>query len=110
MEFKRMDRVSSFAAGLIVGVLGLYITMHFSLVRASDGYHVIPKIAAKMEVPYSDIRKYTLENWQRRQSLALSILKANKSHLLQDQSLIGFRQSTQRILDHFSAVANASRF
>ena len=59
-EFKRMNRVSSFASGLIVGVLGLYITMHFSLVRASDGYHFIPKIAAKMEVPYSDIRKFTL--------------------------------------------------
>ncbi len=105
-----MNRVSSFASGLIVGVFGLYITMHFSLVRASDGYHVIPKIAAKMEVPYSDIRKFTLENWQRRQSLALSILKANKSHLLHDQSLIGFRQSTQRILDQFSVAANASRY
>ena len=101
-----MNRVSSFASGLIVGVLGLYITIHFSLVRASDGYHVIPKIAAKMEVPYSDIRKFTLENWQRRQSLALSILKANKSHLLHDQSLIGFRQSTQRILDKYSIVAS----
>ena len=104
MEFKRMNRVSSFALGLIVGVLGLYITMHFSLVRAQDGYHVIPKIAAKVEVPYTDIRNFPLENWQRKQSLALAILKANKGHLLQDQSLIGFRQSTQRTLDQFSSA------
>ena len=101
-----MNRVSSFAFGLIVGVLGLYITMHFSLVRAQDGYHLIPKIAAKVDVPYTDIRNFTLENWQRKQSLALSILKANKGHLLQDQSLIGFRQSTQRTLDQFSSSAN----
>ncbi len=106
MEFKRMNRVSSFALGLIVGVLGLYITMHFSLVRARDGFHVIPKIAAKVDVPYTDIRDFTLENWLGKQSLALAILKANKGHLLQDQSLIGFRQSTQRTLDQFSSTAN----
>lgn len=106
MEFKRMNRVSSFALGLMVGVLGLYITMHFSLVRARDGYHVIPKIAAKVDVPYADIRNFTLENWLRKQSLALAILKANKGHLLQDQSLIGFRQSTQRTLDQFLSAAN----
>ncbi len=101
-----MNRVSSFALGLIVGVLGLYITMHFSLVRARDGFHLIPKIAAKVDVPYTDVRNFTLENWQRKQSLAIAILKANKGHLLQDQSLIGFRLSTQRMLDQFSSVSN----
>ncbi len=101
-----MNRASSFALGLIVGVLGLYITMHFSLVRARDGFHLIPKIAAKIDIPYADIRNFTLENWQRKQSLAIAILKANKGHLLQDQSLIGFRQSTQRMLDQFSTVPN----
>lgn len=101
-----MNRASSFALGLIVGVLGLYITMHFSLVRARDGFHLIPKIAAKIDIPYADIRNFTLENWQRKQSLAIAILKANKGHLLQDHSLTGFRQSTQRMLDQFSTVAH----
>ena len=100
-----MNRTGSFVFGMIVGVLGLYITMHFSLVRARDGFHLIPKIAAKIDVPYTDIRNFTLENWQRKQSMALAILKANKGHLLQDQSLIGFRQTTQRMLDQFSTVA-----
>ena len=99
-----MNQVSSFVLGLMIGVVGLYITMHFSLVRAADGYHVIPKIAAKIEIPYADIRSFTLQNWQRKQSLALAILKANKGHLLQDQSLIGFRQSTQHMLEQFSTA------
>lgn len=102
-----MNRFSSFVLGLIVGVVGLYITMHYSLVRATDGYHIIPKIAAKFEVPYTDIRNLSLENWQRKQSLALAILKANKGHLLQDQSLLGFRQSTQRMLEQFSMASTA---
>ena len=99
-----MSQVSGFALGLLAGVIGLYITMHFSLVRAVDGYYVIPKISAKIEVPYTDIRNFTLQNWQRRQSLALAILKANKGHLLQDQSLIEFRQSSQQMLNQFSAT------
>jgi hypothetical protein len=103
MEFNRMNRFSSFVLGLVVGVLGLYLTMHFALVRASDGFHVIPKIAAKIEIPYTDIRNFKLENWQRKQSLALAILKANKGQLLQDQSLIGFKQSAQRMLDQYTA-------
>ncbi len=98
-----MNRFGSFVAGLLFGVVGLYITMHFSLVRASDGFHIVPKIAPKMEVPFTDVRNFTPEHWMRRQSLALSILKANKGHLLQDQALLGFRDSTQRLLNQFSS-------
>lgn len=98
-----MNRVGSFLAGLVFGVMGLYITMHFSLVRATDGYHIIPKIAPKIEIPYTDVRNFNNEKWMRRQSLALSILKAKKGHVLQDLTLIGFREATQRVLDQFTS-------
>ena len=58
----RMNRVSSFAVGVAVGIAGLYIMMHFTLVRAGDGFHLVPKIAAKVDMPYTDIRKFTLGN------------------------------------------------
>lgn len=98
-----MNRVSSFSLGVFVGIVGLYMTMHFTLVRAGDGFHLVPKIAAKIETPYVDVRKFTLTDWQQKQSLALSVLKANKGHLLQDQKLIGFKQSSQQILDQFTS-------
>lgn len=99
-----MNRLSSFVLGIGFGVVGLYITMHFSLVRAGDGFHLVPKIAAKFENPYTDIRSFKLANWQRKQPLALSILRAKKGYLLEDQSLVAFKQSTQSILDQFSMV------
>jgi len=105
LELEQMNRSSSFLLGMISGVVGLYLTMHFVLVRASDGFHVIPKIAAKLDMPYTDIRNFRIENWQRKQPLALAILKANKGYLLQDQALVGFRQATQRMLDQFSTPA-----
>jgi hypothetical protein len=101
-----MNRFSSFLLGMGVGVVGLYLTMHFTLVRASDGFHFVPKIAAKIESPYVDVRNFKLENWQRKQALVLSVLKANKGYLLQDQSLLGLKQSSQRMLDQFTLVAH----
>jgi hypothetical protein len=102
-----MNRVSSFALGVFVGVVGLYMTMHFTLVRATDGFHLIPKIAAKLDDPYVDVRNFSLANWQQKQRLAIAILKSNKGHLLQDQKLIGFKQSSQQLLDQFTAFASS---
>jgi hypothetical protein len=97
-----MNRTSSFLAGMLLGVAGLYMTMHVTLVRATDGFHVVPKIAAKMETPFVDIRSYNLAQWKRKQALALSILKANKGYLLQDSSLLAFKMSSQQLLDQFA--------
>ena len=102
-----MNRVSSFSLGVFVGIVGLYMTMHVTLVRATDGFHLVPKIAAKIENPYVDVRDFTLTNWQQKQSLAISILKANKGHLLQDQKLIGFKQSSQQFLDQFTSFTGS---
>ena len=102
-----MNRFSSFIVGIGVGIVGLYMSMHFTLVRATDGFHMIPKIAAKLDIPFADIRSFTLANWQRKQPLALAILKAKKGYLLQDRSLVAFKQSSQHILDQFALVANS---
>ncbi|MEQ1829332.1 MAG: hypothetical protein ABL921_25430 [Pirellula sp.] len=101
-----MNRASCFFLGLAVGIAGLYMTMHITLVRAADGFHVVPKIAAKAELPYTDIRNFTLASWQRKQALALSILRAKKGYLIQDPSLLTFKQSTQKILDQFSMISS----
>ena len=101
-ELVVMNRVSCFMFGIAVGIAGLYITMHFTLVRTADGFHLIPKIAAKVEMPYEDVRTYTIGNWQKKQTLAMSILRANKGHLLQNPTLLGFKESSQRLLDQWS--------
>jgi hypothetical protein len=103
-----MNRSGSFFLGLAVGVAGLYMTMHFTLVRAGDGFHIVPKIAAKAEVPFVDIRKFSLASWQRKQGLALAILRAQKGYLLHDPSLLAFKESTQKILDQYTALPASS--
>ncbi len=97
-----MSRFSSFFAGFVVGALTLYIAMQFYVVRAKDGLHLIPKLAAKLENPYVDIRSYTLSDWQNRQPLAVAIMKANRGNLMEDSALSSFKQAAQKTLDQLS--------
>lgn len=100
-----MNRTESFLLGLVLGVATLYGAMHYTVVRAQDGFHFIPKFTAKLDKPYVDVRGFTLEQWQQRQSLALSILKAKKGYLLEDHTLSSFKHSTQQLLDQFAIAS-----
>jgi hypothetical protein len=94
-----MSRFSSFFLGVVVGAVGLFLTMQFYIVRAKDGFHLVPKLAAKLENPYVDIRNFSLADWQNRQPLAVAILKANHGNLMQDASLGNIKQAAQKTLD-----------
>jgi len=100
-----MNRVESFIAGLVLGIAGLYGAMHYSIVRAQDGIHFIPKISARLEPPYVDIRDFTLDQWQKKQTLALSILKSKKGYLLEDHTLSGFKFAAQQLLEQSTLVS-----
>jgi hypothetical protein len=97
-----MSRISSFFTGIIVGAVGLYLVMQFYFIRSNDGFHLVPKMAAKLEMPYIDIRKFTLNDWQSHQSLAVAILKANRGNLMQDSSLGSIKQAAQRTLEQIT--------
>ena len=97
-----MNRFSSFLMGIVVGALGLYMVMQFYLIRAKDGFHLVPKLAAKLENPYVDIRDFTVTDWQNRQALAVAILKANQGGLMQDASLSSIKQAAQKTLDQWT--------
>ncbi len=93
-----MKRFGPFLLGLIVGASVMFLAMNYHVVRSKEGLHLIPKIAAKFDQPYVDIRNFTLEDWNRHQALALAIVKSKDSNLLKDSAFDQFRQSTQSLL------------
>jgi hypothetical protein len=105
-----MNRIESFLIGLAVGIAMLYLTMHFTIVRATDGFHWIPKVNAKLDLPYEDVRDFKAEHWQRRPALTMSIIKARKAYLMDEQSVQKFKQTTNRMLGQakqFAPPANS---
>lgn len=93
-----MNQLSNFGLGVLLGIVGLYGAMHYTVVQANDGLHVIPKLSPKLENPYLDVRNFGLEQWQRNQSLALAVVRADKGYLLKDPSLLAFRENVQNVL------------
>ncbi|MFN7874282.1 MAG: hypothetical protein ACK5PB_03120 [Pirellula sp.] len=94
-----MERAGNFVIGTLTGMVGLFFLMHFTILRAHDGFHIVSKIAPRLEIPFEDIREYDLAKWQRKQPLALSIIKARKGHLFRDPSLLTFRAHVQSVLN-----------
>lgn len=92
-----MNRLLTFVLGMLAGAGLLYTSENYYVVRVDDGVHVIPKIAAKIEFPYRDIRNYTVEDWQQNVSLGAAIVKSQKSDLMVD-SLSSVRRNFDGIL------------
>lgn len=103
-----MDRIGNFLIGFLAGGVALYAAMHFTLIRADDGFHLIPKIAAKLDLPFEDVRGMKLQQWQKKQPLALAIVRAQKGHLLKDPSLLSFKANAKQVLDRFQGKSTST--
>ncbi len=87
-----MSRLSSFLMGVVVGAVGLYISMNYYIVRTKENFHLVPKVAAKLEMPYFDVREYSLEDWKSHPSLGVAIVKSNNQNLMSDTSFETVKQ------------------
>ncbi len=92
-----MSRLTSFILGVLVGAVGLFVSENYYVVRSTESFHLVPKVASKLEFPYRDIRAYSVEDWKKNVSLGAAILKANKPDLMVD-SLTNVRSSFDNVL------------
>ena len=93
-----MNRITVFVLGVLVGALGLYVTENFYIVRSEQSFHLVPKVASKLELPYRDIRNYSAEDWRNNPSLAIALMKAQKQDLLIDSGLDEVRNQLDGLL------------
>lgn len=96
-----MNRLTSFFLGVVVGAVGLYVSENYYLVRSTESFHLVPKVAAKLEFPYRDIRQYSVEDWKENPALGLAIIRANKADLMVD-SFGSVRQNFENMLRNWS--------
>jgi hypothetical protein len=101
-----MRSISCFVFGMIVGALLLFVASRYHVVRASDGVHLIPKASAHLSEPYVDIRNFTPADWDQHKSLAMAIVHAEKSYLLQDAAAESVRRAFDDLL---GGMTNADR-
>ncbi len=93
-----MSRLSSFFLGVVCGVVGLLVTMNYYIVRSKDNFHFVPKVAAKLEIPYYDIRTYTIDDWQKHPSLAAAIVTSKDQSLKNGSGVEAVRTRVEGLL------------
>ncbi len=93
-----MRSLSTFVLGMIVGAALLFVGMRNHVVRANDGFHLIPKSSARITEPYVDIRKFTVTDWDKHQALAIAIVQADKANLMQGSATESVRRSFNDLL------------
>lgn len=93
-----MSRLSTFLFGIVVGAVGVVVSENYYIVRSKETFHLVPKVAARLEIPYRDIRQYTVEDWQNNQSLALAIIKSQKQDLMVETGLSNMQRQFESML------------
>ncbi len=92
-----MNKFTTFLLGMVVGAAALFLSENYYVVRAESGVRLVPKIAAKIEFPYRDIRGYTVDDWNNNHSLGLAIVQSQQEDLMVD-SLSPVKQKFDSIL------------
>ena len=97
-----MGRISSFVLGTIVGGSLMFGSLHYHVLRATDGFYLIPKVESNFQQTYVDIRAFGITEWNRHKSLAAAIVKAHKQHLLTHGVAGGLSHDVRQTIDRAS--------
>lgn len=100
-----MNRLSSFFLGAVIGGALVFGAVKFHLVRAGEGFHLVPRLDPGISDVYVDIRQFSLTDWSNHRALAAAIIRANKEHLLQDSATQGFREGLKSAIDNITGHA-----
>ena len=93
-----MKGIGSFFIGALVGAAVMFSAMKYHIVRADDGLHMIPKLAAEFGDGYVDIRQFDLADWDEHRKLAAAIIRDGQGELIGDSSQSSFRQTLEDVL------------
>ena len=63
----------------------MFVGLKYHIVRASDGFHMVPKSTAKLGSVYSDVRTFAVRDWEDRRELLFDITQSN-NHLLKEEA------------------------
>lgn len=103
-----MPRLGSFLGGLIVGGVAVYTGLKYHVVRANDGFHLVPKLQAQFDDAYVDIRQFGFEDWNKHRTLAVAMAQADKSYLMQETASDSLRQSVDSVLQGLGKYTGSS--
>lgn len=93
-----MRRLPTFLFGIVVGGLLIYGCLHYHLINAPTGLHLVPKLNSTLAATYVDIRGFGLSDWTNHQEIAGALLAANRQDLLASSASDSLRTGLDQLL------------
>jgi len=84
-----MRRLNAALYGILLGGGAVYFAFQFHLVRAEEGFLVIPKNNSAMIDPYVDVREWTVADWKTHPELIQSLVEHGRSDLVLSEASNG---------------------
>jgi hypothetical protein len=82
-----MHRITWFVGGFIAGIAALLVVQQNHIVRADEGFHLVPRVSAGYDDIYVDIREFGFDDWNDHQGLSMALVKSEKEDLLKDAAV-----------------------
>ncbi|MCE9547408.1 MAG: hypothetical protein K8T25_18205 [Planctomycetia bacterium] len=71
-----------FLMGFVVGGGAVLGALRYHVVRANDGVHFVPKMAATLSDTYVDVRSYTSKDWSAHPAVAAALVRDGQGNLI----------------------------
>ncbi|MCA9231473.1 MAG: hypothetical protein KDA57_12535 [Planctomycetales bacterium] len=94
-----MRRFMTFLLGMVTGAILLLGAMKYHVVRAQDGFHVVPKKSPNLAATYVDIRGFTVADWAEHAEIAASLMNAGKGELMSNSASEMLHNQLDRLLN-----------
>lgn len=105
-----MGKVGTFIFGFLLGGVFVYTTLHYHLIRADDGMHMVPKVSSTFSETYVDIRTFGYDEWNGHRLVAEAIFKEGKPELVQGVVTNPINNAVGGVLQSVNEAASSAGF
>jgi hypothetical protein len=77
-----MRRFTGFFIGLLLGAGSVFFVYNFHVIRAGEGFLLVPKPQNSLADPYCDIREWKGPEWEKHTTLAGALVAHGRSDLV----------------------------
>jgi hypothetical protein len=98
-----MSRLPSFLIGAAAGAALLFTAMNYHVMRAADGFHLVPKQPPRLSESFVDIRSFGMSEWASHPQLAAALVQSGKDYLLRDSAAAAIQGNVKQLLPSWTA-------
>jgi len=84
-----MRRLFWLSMGLLLGAVGMWVSMNYHVLRTHNGFAWVPKYRASLAGTFVDVRQWGVTEWTEHPELVLTLEKNERTEIIGDAQVFG---------------------